>query len=249
MKRKLYLEGEIGERYGREITVDVDSFQEAFKLLEANYPDLRHYLIQCHEKGVGFALDVEGRSIEEEADLILPAEEGDMTIVAVPAGSKSGAAKILAAIAIIAIVVVSGGFAGLGLFGTGGAAATATTAATVGTLNALGTFAIGLAINLALQGIQQLMAPDPATDSASPQAYLFNGSEQNIVQGDPVPILYGELRVPGRPISFSIVSAPALVNSRGRINGGQGTLHDGSSGGSGSSGGGNMADDVYVVAQ
>lgn len=212
MKRKLYLEGEIGDKYGRELDVDVSSFQEAFKLLEANYPDLRNYLIDCHERGIGFALETEGKPLEEEQDFILPAGEGDMTIVAVPAGSKSGGAKILAAVLIVAFMwwnpmgwgAAAGGTNAGAIFAEG-AALTAGQAVAV---NA----AIGLAINLALQGIQQLMAPDPATDSTSPQAYLFNGSEQNIIEGDPIPILYGELRVPGRPISFGIVNESALAN-------------------------------------
>jgi predicted phage tail protein len=63
-----------------------------------------------------------------------------------------------------------------------------------------------LAANLALMGVQQLMAPDPATDADSPENYLFNGGAQNIGKGDPVPILYGELRVPGRPISIDVIN-------------------------------------------
>ena len=45
------------------------------------------------------------------------------------------------------------------------------------------------------------MAPDPSVDQDSPENYAFNGNAQNIVEGDPIPLLYGELRVPGRPVS------------------------------------------------
>lgn len=51
-----------------------------------------------------------------------------------------------------------------------------------------------------------MMAPDPSTDSDQEKSYLFNGAEQNIVSGDPVPLLYGRLRVPGQPISFEVSS-------------------------------------------
>ena len=61
-----------------------------------------------------------------------------------------------------------------------------------------------LAVNLSLSGIQQMMAPDPAVDQDSPTNYLFSGGASNSVEGDPIPILYGELRVPGRPISVDI---------------------------------------------
>jgi len=68
-----------------------------------------------------------------------------------------------------------------------------------------------LALNLAMTGMQQLMAPDPSVDEG-PENYLFNGSGQNIQEGDPVPLLYGELRVPGRPVSVYIRSGQPMLN-------------------------------------
>ena len=64
----------------------------------------------------------------------------------------------------------------------------------------------GMAVNLALTGIQQLMAPDPATDQDEPTNYLFSGEANNAKEGDPIPLLYGELRVPGRPISINMIN-------------------------------------------
>ena len=53
-----------------------------------------------------------------------------------------------------------------------------------------------------------MMAPDPSVDiQQDPEDYLFQGSGQNLVEGDPVPVLYGQLRIPGRPISFEIKNA------------------------------------------
>ena len=76
------------------------------------------------------------------------------------------------------------------------------------------------ATNLAIMGIQQTMAPDPATDSDAPDNYSFNGNAQNIKQGDPVPLLYGELRVPGRPISININNTtPTFVGNYEDANG------------------------------
>ena len=66
-----------------------------------------------------------------------------------------------------------------------------------------------LAVNLGMMGIMQMMAPDPAVDdgASTPENYLFNGPVQSIVQGDPVPVLYGKLRVPGQPVNFEITGA------------------------------------------
>jgi hypothetical protein len=49
------------------------------------------------------------------------------------------------------------------------------------------------------------MAPDPAVDNSNPTNYLFNGATENAVEGDPMPILYGELRIPGNPISMEFI--------------------------------------------
>ena len=73
--------------------------------------------------------------------------------------------------------------------------------------------AMGFAVNLALQGIMELMAPDPATDQDGESSYLFNGSAQNIIEGDPVPVLYGKLRVPGQPVGFEMAGVNMGVNT------------------------------------
>ena len=206
MKRKIYLDGELGERYGKELTMNVSSFAEVFRCLEANYPDLREYLIDCHEKDIGFMCEVAGAPLTDEQELLLLYQEGDMYISPQPMGAKSGGMKILAAIAIVIITIIAiqylgpeGGYASLEGFG----------------LLAANT-AFFTAINLALTGIMQLMAPDPATDSEQDESYLFQGSGQTIIEGDPVPVLYGKLRVPGRPISLSVQNAnQAFINNMG----------------------------------
>jgi predicted phage tail protein len=207
MTRTIYLEGELGTRFIDSFEASVTTPQEALKLVEANFPEFRKYLIEADRNNVGFIVDIAGQDLDLE-DLILPVREGDITITPAPIGSKSGLGKILAAVAIVAVIAVTGGF---------GAAAGgwATTTGTLAGMTTSGLLAASVAVNLALTGIQQLMAPDPSVDEQSPQAYLFNGSEKNIIEGDPVPVLYGELRVPGRPISFSVVSTGGVNNGSG----------------------------------
>lgn len=199
MNRNVYLQGELADRFGEKLVLNVPTLSDLFKLLSANDPSFRHYLVDCHEKGVGFACEVADRELVEE-DGFDPLEEGDLFVTPVPAGSKSGGAKILAAIVIVALLMTPGGqaLAGEAFLGIEGL--------TYGQV--LG----GLAVSLALQGIQQLMLPDPATDEAGPKAYLFDGAATNFQEGDPVPLLYGELRVPGRPISFEVMNENTQVS-------------------------------------
>ena len=260
MKRNIYLEGEMGTRFGKEFQIAADSFTDVFRCLKCNFSGFMPYLQECHEKNIGFILEVEGRLIRNEAEALLLYREGDMIITPVPAGSKSGPAKILAAVA-VTVMTAGMGAAALGMTATSvatgatvtgfGAAFTsmgAFTAALGGALGAGGTLGVltqvglGIGINLALGGLQQMMAPDPSTDNDQDESYIFQGSKQNIAEGDPVPVLYGELRIPGRTVSFHTRSERTqFYNSdqRATSNQSNGQSYDQATGGStgGSAGG------------
>ena len=205
MKRKVYLEGELVENFGKELTMNVNSFSEVFRCLECNYPEVRKYLIDFDEKNIGFVCEVAGNPLNNEAELLLEYKEGDMIIAPLPMGSKSGGGKILAALAIAALIIINPGGAfytkELAAVGTGTGAQGASFAYT---LTTPGLIAASIGVNLALTGVQQMMAPDPSVDNDQDESYLFQGTGQTLIEGDPVPVLYGKLRVPGRPISLHV---------------------------------------------
>jgi len=206
MQHSVYLQGELGERFGSKFVVNTNNYADIFKCINANRPDFLPYVRKCHQEDINFMVETEDGSIDQ-TDLIVPICKGDITISLVPAGSKSGIGKILAAIAIIAVIYFTGGFAGLG---TGSVTAVGPgqvgwAVAAGGGLSTAGSMVVLFSANLALAGIQQIMAPDPAVDQDSPTNYLFSGGASNAKEGDPVPLLYGELRVPGRPIAIEVI--------------------------------------------
>tara|TARA_B100000780_G_scaffold231810_1_gene171668 strand:- start:3540 stop:4277 length:738 start_codon:yes stop_codon:yes gene_type:complete len=207
MQHSVYLQGELGERFGSKFVVNTDNYSDIFKCISANRPEFLPYLRKCHNEDVNFIVETAGEQIDQE-DLLIPLKAGDVTIAIAPAGSKSGIGKIIAAIVLVFFVLPLIGTAVLanaapatlaGLTGAGNALTFSAALSTIG-----GKMVALLAINLALSGIQQMMAPDPAVDQDSPTNYLFSGGASNSVEGDPIPILYGELRVPGRPISIDV---------------------------------------------
>ena len=198
MQHSVYLQGELGERFGSKFIVNTNNYADIFKCINANRPDFLPYVRKCHQEDINFMVETEDGSIDQ-TDLIVPICKGDVTISLVPAGSKSGIGKILAAIAIVIIIMHNPAL--FAAVATEGAVATNFALG----LNTYGAIAASMAINLAMTGIQQLMAPDPAVDQDAPTNYLFSGGANNAVEGDPVPILYGELRVPGRPIAVDIL--------------------------------------------
>ena len=234
MLRKVYLEGELGAKFGKSFSVNAENMREVFGCLDANSEGFKKYLIDCHENNIGFTIDIADKVIEHEPELLLPLKDGDVVITPVPAGSK-GIGKILAAMAVLAIVVMAPYAMGMvTTSATGVSAATfgATSFTFSGAMAAgggfmgavqagisaagfLGTMGVGLATNLAAQGLNKMMAPDPGQDADQESSYMFNGAEQNIIEGDPVPVLYGQLRVPGQPIIFDTIGGddPNIVNS------------------------------------
>ena len=62
MKRRIHLQGELKDLYVDSIVSESSSVQEVVKLLEANFPSMRKYFIDCHEKGVGFEI-IDGNKI------------------------------------------------------------------------------------------------------------------------------------------------------------------------------------------
>jgi len=185
MNRKVYLVGEIEKRFGSEFSMNVNSYRDIIRCIDCNRPGFREYLFDCHEKGIGFTINFAGKDIEKE-DLVVPIKEGDVTITAIPAGSEmSDMMKVVAAVILI--------WTGNWMAGSKLAA-----------VELAGTLMIGVGINLGMQGIQGMLAPDPATEAEEDEGYLYTGDTNIIVEGDPVPLLYGELRIPGQPISVAV---------------------------------------------
>ena len=102
MARKIYLNGEMSALFGQQFPFVGDTVQEALLCLQANEPKFRPYLIKCHEDDIGFSIKVHGEDIDDFRECLLPLAEGDIVITPILAGSKSGGAKILTAMAIAA---------------------------------------------------------------------------------------------------------------------------------------------------
>ena len=193
MNRKVYLVGEIEKKFGSEFSVNATSYSEILKCIDCNRPGFKQYLLQCHEDNIEFTIKTAGEDIDEE-NLLTPLKNGDVTIAALPSGSKSDGMKIVSAVALFVV-------ANLIAPGSGGALAFAKG-------SQLGAFlyssAMAMGINLAMQGIQGMLAPDPATEAEEEEGYLYTGDTNLIIEGDPVPLLYGELRVAGQPTSIAV---------------------------------------------
>lgn len=203
MPRKIYLEGELGQKFGSVRTIEADSFEDVLKCLSANFDDFKHYLADCYEKGIYFFWKVNGKDLTCPEELRLNFQEGDMVISPIPAGELSiNPVKLIKkAFGTVGKVLLGGALTLLGFGLIAGGSLLLGTAATI-----VGQF-------LFSAGMYELLSEDPSTDNNDDTSYLFSGANQNINEGDPVPVCYGKLRIPGRQISFEIRNDKNVISN------------------------------------
>jgi len=198
MLRKVYLGGELGNKYGQVFDVCAESVAEVMQFLDANFEGVKKYFVDSGDRNIGFTVKIANEYVTDDKELLLPLNKGDIIITPVPIGSK-GIGKVILGVIMVVIGII------------------APWSMPAWLANA----AIVAGLSMAAMGIAEMMMPDPDTDNSeeNTNGYLFQGAEQTAVEGFPVPILYGELRVPGQPITFDLVNKgtteESVQNSRG----------------------------------
>ena len=197
------LMGEMGEKFGTDWVSADNNMRDILKLIEAQTEGFADYIRDLVEKdNVGIEI-LHGKDLlieteDDIGDMFLPVIKDTVYITPVPAGSGFGdIAKIVLGIviAIFAPALIATLGAALGCY-----AATAGLGAFLIANAALIAGAIGGL--LALKGLTDYLTPQ--TPGESPDSYLFGNAQENVKMGSPVPLLYGELIVPGVTINYSI---------------------------------------------
>ena len=200
--------GEAGRRFGRRFQLAVRTPAEALRALCVQIPGLRHYLMESGDKGVAWRVVTEHPDGLDEDQLFWPMSKR-LVLAPLPAG-RGATGKIVAGVALIAASFFLPG-AQLGLFGLGQIGLTAF-AAPVGMIGA----------SLLFGGVADLLTPTPkmptvkggvgrssATTGRNEveqlNSFTFDKSNANTVQGDVVPVLYGERIIGSLPVlSFGL---------------------------------------------
>ena len=188
--RTIRLYGKLGAKFGRVHRLVVASTAEAIRALSVLLPGFREELTTSKDRGVAYAVFTGKRNITED-ELAHPTGREDIRIAPILQGSKRGGLfQTILGAAILAIAYFNpGGF----LTGPMASAGMLTGAA------------------MALGGIVQMLTPMPTGLSAKDNpdngaSYNFNGPVNTQAQGNPVPLLYGEMVVGSAVISAGIYS-------------------------------------------
>lgn len=199
--------GEAGRRYGRRFQLAVKTPAEAVRALCLQIPGLRQYLLESGEKGIDWRVVTDHAEGLDEDQMLWPLSKR-LVLAPLPAG-RGGVGKIIAGVALVAlaIFVLPGAIA----FGT---IALGSLAAPVGAIGA----------SLIFGGVADLLTPTPkmpnvkggglggGSSSTSGRdrdeqlnSFAFDKSNANTVQGDVVPVLYGERIIGALPVlSFGL---------------------------------------------
>ncbi len=192
--RLVRLYGWLGARFGREHRLAVTSPAEAVRALCVLLPGFEKALSDSEQNGVRFACFAGRRNLSED-ELRHPVGRDTIRIAPILAGAKNGGVfqTVLGAVLIAVAAFYAGGLAAA--FQAGGLVqATAT-----------------LGLSMMLGGIAQMLSPQQRVLSArdGPEngaSYNFNGPVNTTAQGNPVPLLYGEMFVGSATISAGIYS-------------------------------------------
>ena len=238
---RVKLMGEMGEKFGSEWNCVDNSIRDILKLIDCQTEGFKDYLAECHMKNIGFSIQTGENLIEEFPELYMNLARDEVIITPVPAGSGKGLGKLITGLLLLAAFFF---MPGLGTtFTTGGATGGASTITATGAgafgeamtvsvagsstgtsvaaalqsgaaLKFSGAAVMMLGANLALMGLAEMSAPDPDGTTNDP-SYLFNGAENHIEQGQPVPLLYGELTIGGSPIYQGYTPGTRASSSQG----------------------------------
>lgn len=184
------LYGELGARYGRVHHLAVENAAEAVRALSNTFPGFDKHLMDSADRNVGYSVFY-GKNNLDKTQLHDPCGNEDIRIAPMVLGSKNGG---IFNIILGVILIVVGGFVSVASFG--GAAP-------------LGAAMINVGWGLVIGGVVQLLTPTPKGRSTKEKAdnmpsYSFSGAVNTQAQGNPVPVLYGELIVGSAVINASI---------------------------------------------
>lgn len=186
--RTIRLYGKLGTQFGRVHRLAVASAAEAVRALRVLLPGFERELVTAKDRGVAYAVFIGRRNIGADA-FHYPVGDDDIRIAPVLQGSKNGGvfSTILGAV-VIAISAVGSYFA---------------------PGNPLSAYGYQMGAALILGGVAQMLSPQQKGLSTkdSPDngaSYNFNGPVNTSAQGNPVPVLYGEMIVGSAVISAGI---------------------------------------------
>ncbi|WP_278976755.1 tail assembly protein [Oligella urethralis] len=193
--RTIRLYGTLGAKFGRVHRFVCEDTAGAIRALCAMIPGFHQFLAESKEKGLGFSCFIGKENIGEEG-LTYPVGNEDIRIAPIILGSgRGGFFQVILGVALIGLSFVPG----------------LNVAVWAGASTTWAGLSFSLGVAMLLGGVSQLLTRQPkglagveSVDNGA--SYNFNGPVNVTAQGNPVPVLYGEMIVGSVTISGDMYS-------------------------------------------
>jgi predicted phage tail protein len=202
---KVKLHGKMGRVFGKNHSYKLDRAGDIFAAISCNFPEFKNFL--KNNKNIFFKILVDGLVIKNDISL-LKTRVKEIDIIPMIVGSGGGASGFLS-IAVGAALVIGGSIAlasGAGFL--------------VGVPLILG------GLSLIAAGVSALMTPltplPPAPvfrsqefqeSKGAGRSFLFGATPQNITEGSSVPLVYGEVLIPGQMVASELITYDGFDNT------------------------------------
>lgn len=190
MLTKVQLGGILGKKFGKNWLLDVNSPGEALRLIEANKPGLRSWIVNNVEKYSMYKVtcEYENGLIEDidEDTYVLNSKMKTIKFMPIISGAKGGVLQVVVGAILIAASFIPG-------------------------FQAASPYLMSAGLAMMLGGAIQMLSPRPAlnanmttNDGSTSTSSYFDGPVNTEMQGLPVPLIYGTVLVGSHTISASI---------------------------------------------
>ena len=193
MLKCIRLHGVLGERFGKEFYLDVESCKEATYALGCQIKEFKQFMLEADQKGLKFAVftdkvDKATNVSEEEIGNYTGASVIHIVPQVVGAGGDGGFFQVIAGAVLIGLSFVP-------------------------FLAPFKPYLMPAGIGLMIGGAASLLMPTPDVEGKDPDGNKpsngFGGAVTTVAQGNPVPVLYGEREIGGFIVSAGIYTEDA----------------------------------------
>lgn len=167
--RTVHLHGHLGERFGRQFTLGVETPREAVRALAVQLPGFEAAIRAGNWHVVRGPLDDRDEVFEDGLELSLGAQR-ELHIIPAIEGANSGWVSVIVGVVLIAVGFVTANPA----------------------LVAVG---VGMAVGGIIQMTMQMPGVDETASTEQNASYIFNGPTNRSAQGVAVPRGYGRLKI------------------------------------------------------
>lgn len=200
----IYLYGKLGKVFGYKHSYAIRKPIDAIKALMANKKNFKKIFRTWPKEGKFYEIICDGKIIQNENELLNSRKIENIHICPVIVGA-GGRNKLGVLQIVLGVILIATGI-GLAALASGGGLAGGLAAIKAGTAGFAG-IAFNIGVGFVVGGVMSLLFPPPVPSfqqDVQSKSYLFSSLENSTVQGAPVPVGYGRMRIGSKIIETSL---------------------------------------------